>query len=145
MNSIIVLDARPLLQICHPRKWQGISDWSAEAVASGWRIVIPEITDYEVRRLLLKRGATRQLKELNGNVEDLYYAPLTTALMREAAQVWAEAENSGHRFGHPKTLNADAILVAQTQAMGEDVTVITKNVRHLAPFVEAVWWTDFAP
>jgi hypothetical protein len=85
MNSIIVLDARPLLQICHPRKWQGISDWSAEAVASGWRIVIPEITDYEVRRLLLKRGATRQLKELNGNVEDLYYAPLTTALMREAA------------------------------------------------------------
>ena len=145
MNSIIVLDARPLLQICHPRKWQGISDWSAEAVASGWRIVIPEITDYEVRRLLLKRGATRQLKELNGNVEDLYYAPLTTALMREAAQVWAEAENSGHRFGHPKTLNADAILVAQTQAMGEDVTVITKNVRHLAPFVEAVWWTHFAP
>jgi predicted nucleic acid-binding protein len=145
MNSIIVLDARPLLQICHPRKWQGISDWSAEAVASGWRIVVPEITDYEVRRLLLKRGATRQLKELNGNVEDLYYAPLTTALMREAAQVWAEAENSGHRFGHPKTLNADAILVAQTQAMGEDVTVITKNVRHLAPFVEAVWWTDFAP
>jgi predicted nucleic acid-binding protein len=145
MNSIIVLDARPLLQICHPRKWQGISDWSAEAVASGWRIVVPEITDYEVRRLLLKRGATRQLKELNGNVEDLYYAPLTTALMREAAQVWAEAENSGHRFGHPKTLNADAILVAQTQAMGEDVTVITKNVRHLAPFVEAVWWTHFAP
>jgi len=145
MNSIIVLDARPLLQICHPRKWQGISDWSAEAVASGWRIVVPEITDYEVRRLLLKRGATRQLKELNGNVEDLYYAPLTTALMREAAQVWAEAENSGHRFGHPKTLNADAILVAQTQAMGEDVTVITKNVRHLAPFVEAVRWTDFAP
>ena len=144
MNSIIVLDARPLLQICHPRKWQGISDWSAEAVASGWRIVIPEITDYEVRRLLLKRGATRQLKELNGNVEDLYYAPLSTELMREAAQVWAEAENSGHRFGHPKTLNADAIL-AQTQAMGEDVTVITKNVRHLAPFVEAVWWTDFAP
>jgi len=145
MNSIIVLDARPLLQICHPRKWQGISDWSAEAVASGWRIVVPEITDYEVRRLLLKRGATRQLKELNGNVEDLYYAPLTTALMRGAAQVWAEAENSGYRFGHPKTLNADAILVAQTQAMGEDVTVITKNVRHLAPFVEAVWWTDFAP
>ena len=62
-----------------------------------------------------------------------------------SAQIWAEAENSGHRFGHPKTLNADAILVAQTQAMGEDVTVITKNVRHLAPFVEAVWWTHFAP
>jgi hypothetical protein len=63
------------------------------------------------------------------------------------AQVWADAENSGHRFGHPKTLNADTILVAQTQAMGARpyVTVITKNVKHLAPFVEAVWWTDFEP
>ena len=145
MNSTVVLDARPLLQICHPRKWEDISDWSAQVVASGRRVVVPEITDYEVRRLLLKREATRQIEELERYVDELYYAPLTTALMREAAQIWAEAENSGHRFGHPKTLNADAILVAQTQAMGEDVTVITRNVRHLAPFVEAVWWTHFAP
>ena len=133
------------MPICHPRKWEEISDWFVEVIASGHRIVIPEITDYEVRRLLLKREATRQLEELDGNVDDFYYAPLSTELMREAAQIWAEAENSGHRFGHPKTLNADAILVAQTQAMGEDVTVITKNVRHLAPFVQAVWWTHFAP
>ena len=145
MSNTVVLDARPLSQICHPRKWEEISDWFLKVIASGHRIVIPEITDYEVRRLLVKRGATRQLEELDGNVDDFYYAPLSTELMREAAQIWAEAENSGHRFGHPKTLNADAILVAQTQAMGEDVTVITKNVRPLAPFVEAVWWTDFAP
>jgi predicted nucleic acid-binding protein len=114
-------------------------------IASGRRVVIPEITDYEVRRLLLKRGASAQVRQLDELGDEFYYSPLNTELMREAAHVWAEAENSGHRFGHPKTLNADAILVAQTQAMGEDVTVITKNVRHLAPFVEAVWWTHFAP
>jgi predicted nucleic acid-binding protein len=145
MSSTVVLDARPLSQICHPRNWQGISDWFVEVIASGRRVVIPEITDYEVRRLLLKRGASAQVRQLDELGDEFYYSPLNTELMREASQIWAEAENSGHRLGHPKTLNADAILVAQTQAMGEDVTVITKNVRHLAPFVEAVWWTDFAP
>ena len=147
MSSTLVLDARPLLQLCHSRKWQGISDWLVEIASSGRRIIVPEITDYEVRRLLLKRGASAQLRRLNDIGNETYYSPLTTELMRDAAQVWADAEGSGHRFGHPKTLNADAILIAQTRAIGDrrSVTVITKNTKPLDPFVNAVWWKKFDP
>jgi hypothetical protein len=85
MSSTVVLDARALLQICHPRRWQDISGWLVEVATSGRRVVLPEIIDYEVRRLFVKREATRQLEELNAYVDELYYAPLTTALMHMAA------------------------------------------------------------
>ena len=66
MSSIVVLDARPLSQICHPRKWEYISNWYKQIVASGRRVVIAEITDYETRRGLLKEKATRQIDTDDG-------------------------------------------------------------------------------
>lgn len=147
MSSTIVLDARALSQIAHPRKHTDISEWFLDVAASGRRIVLPEIVDYEVRRGLLRIPAPRQIEELDALKESLYYFPLTTELMLNAAQIWADARRSGRPFTADDRLDGDAILIAQVHALGDrrSVTLITNNRQHFAHYVEAMWWPEFAP
>ena len=146
MDQTIVLDARPLSQIAHPRKFRPVSDWFDDVVEAGYRIVIPEVVDYEVRRGLLRIPATRQLQRLDGLVKVFHFDPITRPIMQDAAHVWADARNRGRPFTSDDRLDGDAILVAQVRALGDlsGVVVVTENVRHLAPFVPAVRWESFA-
>ena len=74
------------------------------------------------------------------------YFPITTDVMRRAAQLWADARNRGRPTADPKALDADVILAAQAQLIGEAagdrVIVATDNIRHLAQFVEARSWQE---
>ncbi len=157
MNETIVLDARPLSQIAHPRKFDDISDWFNSIVAVGCRVVIPEVIDYEVRRGLLRIPARRQIARLDGMIEVFHFDPITRPIMRDAAHIWAEARMMGKPFTSDDRLDGDAILIAQVRALGDprNLTVITENVRrpdrmggsapgvHLRPFVPAMRWQEF--
>jgi predicted nucleic acid-binding protein len=147
MNGVntIVLDARPLSQIVHPRKFQEISAWFNRAVNSGYRIVIPEVIDYEVRRGFLRIPAYRQLERLDEMCEVFHFDPITRPIMQDAAHVWAEARQMGRPFTSDDRLDGDAILIAHTRALGdlEAVAVITENAMHLKPFVPALSWEVF--
>lgn len=147
MASIVVLDTSPAGRIVHPRKFLGITDWFVRVMASGRRVVLPEIIDYEVRRGLIQMGASRQLRTLDEMKADVYYDPLTTELMMAAAQVWADARNMDRPFTSDDRLDGDAILIAQAQGLGDrrSVTVITENAKHLDPFVATSRWEDFTP
>jgi hypothetical protein len=61
----VVLDARPLFQIVHPREFEDIMDWFGRGIEAGYRVVIPEVVDYEVRRGLLRVPARKQLTQLD--------------------------------------------------------------------------------
>ncbi len=145
MEPTVVLDARPLSQIAHPRKFEDITAWSERVVDAGCRIVISEITDYEVRRGLLRIPAARQIARLDAMIADFHFDPITRPIMQDAAHVWADACNRGLPFTSDDRLDADAILVAQVRALGDPqgVTTVTENVKHLAPFMQAARWQDF--
>lgn len=145
MNPTVVLDARPLSQIAHPRKFNAISDWFDDVVEAGYRVVIPEIVDYEVRRGLLRIPARRQLQRLDGLIKVFHFDPITRPIMQDAAHVWADARNRGLPFTGDDRLDGDATLVAQVRALGalDALMIITENVRHLEPFVPAVRWQHF--
>ena len=117
--NTIVLDARPLSQIIHPRAFEEITAWFDRAVDRGYRVVIPEIVDYEVRRGLLRISARKQLEELNALVEAFYLTPLSRSTMQDAAHVWARARNLGRPFTSDDRLDGDAILIAQVRALGD--------------------------
>ena len=144
MRETIVLDARPLSQIVHPRKFESVTAWFDRAVEAGYRVVVPEVVDYEVRRGLLRIPASRQLGRLDELIEGLYFDPITRPIMHDAAHIWAEARNRGEAFTADDRLDADAILIAHVRALGDlrAVTVITENLRHLEPFVPAARWQD---
>ncbi len=53
MDKPVLLDSGPLGRLAHPRPNPDISLWLLDVLKRNWTVVIPEITDYEVRRGLL--------------------------------------------------------------------------------------------
>jgi predicted nucleic acid-binding protein len=147
--KVLVLDATPL-GLLVPRSGYAPADtcrqWLARHLAAGTRVLVPEIIDYELRRELLRINKTRALSALdafNGAEPDRYLA-LTTAAIRLAADLWAQARRRGLPTSDPHALDVDVILAAQALATGlppGDFLVATANVAHLSQFVPAELWS----
>jgi hypothetical protein len=154
MARIFVFDSGPAGQACDaPTKPNSIrlNDWLTSAWAGGALIVLPEIVDYEVRRELIRIGAVgsiRRLDEMQGPKGVFDYAPLTTAVMRRAASLWAEIRLAGMGTADPKALDGDVILAAQALefgGVGDVLTVITSNPGHLVRYVPVGDWSEVRP
>lgn len=70
--------------------------------------------------------------------------PITTAAMREAAQLWADARNAGLPTASDAALNGDVILAAQARTIGgpDPVVIATTNVSHLARYTPSEVWYE---
>ena len=113
---------------------------------AGGSVVVPEIIDYEYRRKPLHFGDATRVQALDGFSAGLTYEPLTTASIRMAAALWAEARRAGLRMAGDNAIDIDMILIAQWRQMaarlGTDVIIATTNVRHLSRFTDARLWRD---
>ena len=115
--------------------------WLERRVAAGDRIIVPEICDYEVRRELLRIGATTSIERLDDLGRRLEYLPLTTVVMRSAAALWAQAHAQGRVTADRHALDGDVILAAQARALGlPNAVIATTNVSHLAPLAPTADW-----
>jgi predicted nucleic acid-binding protein len=148
---LVVLDAGPLGLVANPKgrpRAVQCRQWARDLLAAGLRVVVPEIADYEIRRELLRRGATASLQRLDQVKAGLEYDPITTAVMLRAAALWAAARRAGRPTAPPEALDGDCLLAAQAllaAGPGDVVTVATDNVGHLAQFVDARPWETIAP
>jgi len=145
---IILLDAGPLGLLTRARGIP-VADqcraWLAALEAAGAGVVAPEIADYEVRRELLRLGASAGLRRLDALKARLVYLPITTSAMLAAAEFWALMRQTGLPTAGPGELDADAILAGQADTAGgpgDTVTIATTNVRHLGRFpgIDAQPW-----
>jgi predicted nucleic acid-binding protein len=115
-------------------------------LAAGVRVLVPEITDYEVRRELLRAGKNASVARLDTLALSTGYLPITTIAMRRAAQLWAQASQQGQPTAGDNTIDADMILTAQALTLGTpDVVIATTNVSHLSLFVPAEHWQTITP
>jgi predicted nucleic acid-binding protein len=145
---LIFLDSGPLGLACAaPTKpaAQRCQVWMAGLRAAGARIVVPEISDYEIRRELLRMGGAASLRRLD-LLALVGFDPITSAAIRHAAVFWAFLRRKGLATAGPQDLDADAILAGQAKAAlrsGDTVTIATTNLRHLGrfPTVDAQEWT----
>jgi len=119
--------------------------WLTDLLTAGRRVVLPEIADYEVRRELIRAMRVVSLGRLDSLVSQIEYLPLTTAVMRHAAELWADIRNAGLPTASSQALDGDVILAAQALSLGVPVVVATDNVAHLARFAPAERWQDIAP
>ncbi len=107
-----------------------------------FRVCIPEIVDYELRRKLLHLGhrrhqARKWAREALSDLDELIslgYVPLTTETMRLAAKIWAETRAAGQLRGSEEDLDVDVILAAQARLSGGHV--ITTNEKHFRNIVD---------
>ena len=148
---IVVLDSGVVGLLCSPKGGDVTRDcrlWIAELLQAGHQVVLPEVVDYETRRVYEHRGMARYARRLDDLVETLTYQPLNTVAMRRAARLWGEARRSGQKTASDRALDVDVILCAQAQLLEvaeHALVVATTNVRHLAPFVDAAEWEAIEP
>ena len=148
----IILDSGPLSRVTHPRG-RGVNvqcrEWLERMWLAGESVAVPEICWYEVRRELVRVGATTGLKRLDGfcQLSAVTYLPVTTNVLERASQLWADARNRGQPTSHNMALDIDVILAAQArnweQECGEPVTVATTNAKHLVQFISAQNWDQW--
>ena len=148
VSRAVLLDAGPLGLASNPGRSDAAAEcarWLRDLVAGGTRVLVPEITDYEVRRELLRAGRAAGLARLDALADALEYLPITTGAMRKAAELWAEARRAGRPTAGAESLDADVILAAQALSLGADeVVVATTNVDHLGRYVAATAWAEIS-
>ncbi len=148
MSAAVVLDSTPLGILSNPRTPPHVlacRQWLANLLSAGRRVIIPEIADYEIRRELIRLSGIISLANLDGYGLQLEYLPISTAAMRLAAKLWAQARIAGLPTAPDLALDADVILAAQALSLNTPVIVATSNPRHLARFVPAELWSNIAP
>lgn len=149
MSRTVILDSGPVWVLCRdpeePETRAALAKL-AELLEAGVRVFLPEIIDYENRRELIRRRATKQLQDLDGLGLVADYLPITTDAMRRAAELWAHARQTGQPTAGDDTIDADMILVGQAQSLQlPDSIIATTNVRHLARFFPADVWSAVTP
>ncbi len=143
MPDTVILDATPLGKLAHPTPGAEIKAWLENHLAARTILIIPEITDFEIRRNLLLSRLTKSLARLDDLKGLLLYMPITTSVMLKAAELWADARRVGRSTADPKELDADVILAAQAIEVG--AIVATENVGHLGRYVTAKDWRTIIP
>lgn len=148
MSRSVVLDAGPLGLLTNPKATLAAiecREWMIRHLSSGDQFFVPEIADYEIRRELIRARKIKGIVRLDAFSAQppSRYLAITTATMRRAAELWAQARSRGKPTADPKELDADVILAAQALALGATgVVVATVNVGHLSQFVAADVWQN---
>ena len=148
MKPIVVLDSGPAGILTHPKPnaaTRAIEQWLAAMLAAGRRVILPEITDYELRRELIRANKAKSLSNLDDLAIRLEYLPINTVAMRRAAELWAQARLGGYQTASNTALDGDVILAAQSLTLGVPIVVATDNVAHLARYVPAQDWQSITP
>jgi predicted nucleic acid-binding protein len=143
--AIYLLDSGPLGLLAHDRPAQRIpiQTWLVQAVAAGDTIHISEVADYEVRRELTRlihagQLPASRLTRLDQLVSLCSYLPVSTAMWRRAADLWAEARQHGLPTAGMAALDADVLIAAQ--ALEVSATVVTNNPIHLGRWAPVLVW-----
>ena len=150
MSRHIILDSSPGGLLSKPQtgpNLSAINDWAAECLAAGHTIYLPEIIDDELRRELLRARKTNGIARLDAMKIAFRFIPLDTPTLLRAAEIWAQARQTGQSTAAPQKLDIDVILAAQAESLGlqADFIVATSNVGHLSSFVPADLWENIAP
>jgi predicted nucleic acid-binding protein len=150
LSRAILLDTNILGYITDPISSSTIvkecQQWFRRLLKLGEIFILPEISDYELRRELIRGNKEKALARLDDLKSIILYLPLDTEAMVLASQLWAEARNKGKPFTHDRALDGDVILAAQAKSKNlsshSDVIVVTNNKKHLSCFVDAREWQE---
>ena len=117
------------------------------SLREGYLFFVPEVADYELRRVCLHREFRESIVRLDNLKRTIVYLPITTEVMNKAAEFWADARRRGKPTAPDAALECDAILAAQTVLQADtkndvETLVATDNVRHLELFVKAKRWRE---
>jgi predicted nucleic acid-binding protein len=112
-------------------------------MTAGDTVYISEVADYEVRRELTRliqagKMPASRLTRLDQLVDLCNYLPVSTAMWRRAAALWADARQQGTPTAGMAALDSDVLIAAQ--AVEVSATVVTNNPVHLGRWAPVLAW-----
>ncbi len=153
---IALIDSGVLGKLCNPNSSSEVEAAREQLyalLAKGVYIVSSQICDYEVRRSLilnsLRGFSSEGIENLNKLSEFVDFLPVNKAVLKEAANLWAEARIQGIPTADDKSLDVDIIICAQYKILeqeypGRYIVIATTNVKHLSRFTEAKKWQEIS-
>lgn len=145
MAAIHLLDTGPLGLLAHDRPVHRIriQTWLVQELTAGGTVYISEVADFEVRRELTRLIRAGQLPPSRLNRLDqlanlFVYLPVSTAMWRRAADLWADARQQGLPTASAAALDADVLIAAQAAEVL--ATVVTNNPGHMGRWVTVRVW-----
>ena len=148
----VVLDSSPLGLVTQKTGKSLNGDacrvWMENLLVQGVRVYVPEVADYEVRRELIRTKNPGSIARLDRLKQFARYLPITTDIMLEAAELWAQSRNLGVATADIHALDGDLIIAAQALSLAlatSEFVIATSNVRHLSRFVPAELWNNIKP
>jgi predicted nucleic acid-binding protein len=159
--ALILLDTGPLSLVTHPKGGESARAckvWLQEILDAGAVVKVPALSDYELRRELIRSGKQTSLDRLDALNDTLGYLPIGPDDLIWASHLWANARNRGLTTADDLALDGDCILAAQAesaprsilpaefeQEVEASVLIATTNPKHLARFSPARLWSEILP
>lgn len=94
-----------------------------QALVADAVVLVCPVAYFQVKRILLKRNATRQLQFLESLTAQFRWAEFEQADWEEAAELWAQRQKAGQPV-------EDSDLLIAIHARRRGATVVTNNERH---------------
>jgi hypothetical protein len=153
-GPVILLDSGVLGLLCNPNHRQDVQElwaWFQQKLEEKCRLCSPDVCAYEVRRGLclnqIKTGRADGLNALDRFVfeEIIQLVSTNREIVKLSSELWAESKIKGIPTAPDNSLDIDIIICATHRWLeGEhpdrQVVTVTKNVRHLSRFINAVEW-----
>ena len=148
MTKLVILDSGPLGIACNALKSNtgaACNTWIRRLRRSGINVAISSLSDFEVRRELVRANRVKSINVLERVIRESIYLPVTQEVIAQAAVYWAESRNLGRPTADPFALDADVLIAAQAACLsrlGASVVVATLNAAHIGRYVRALNWTE---
>ncbi|WP_129629452.1 type II toxin-antitoxin system VapC family toxin [Candidatus Oscillochloris fontis] len=148
MKRFVLLDSGPLGLVTGPSKSveaNACRTWLENLLTGGIHVRVPDITDYEVRRELLRARRMNGVQQIDALRARIGYLTITTETLLLASEFWAQLRQQGKPTAASDALDGDVILAAQAALLigaGHSVVIATTNVGHLTRMVPADIWQN---
>ena len=123
----------PSAKALHGQCWT----WLVQLESTSVEVLLPTIVDFEIRRELLRIGATANLRALDELRGRLGVVDVGSSAFLRAAEFWAIVRKAGKPTAHPEALDADTIIAGIASEIGEawdEVIIATNNTDHFSRF-----------
>src|SRR5712692_10055023 len=115
---LVLLDSKPLGMVTNPNataETDECNEWLEGLLNKGVAVVVPEITDYEIRRELIRANKQKGIAKLDNLAANIGYLRLNSETYLIASAMWAEVRNRGMGTAGPQRLDIDCLLAAQAR------------------------------
>lgn len=145
----VVLDSLPLAELCRKKIKSEVGKLLIQLKARKISLRVAEITEYELRRELLRSQRYRSNNRLGSYYLTERIIPIDRGSLLKASESWAEQRNLGMPTASNERIDIDTIMVAQSISLiglFDEVIILTSDAEDIYRFTNygiKVWkWQD---